>query len=366
MIIHGLLGTLTGLLFGFVIQRGRFDIAAGFQSFYLRREEEQLKSYVLAVVVQAAIIWMLVKSGVSALPAMPFYGPAAVVGGLVFGAGMALTGSGAAGIWSRVGQGLADGLITVLGFALGAAAATNGLFSGAVKSIQMLHSQRLTTMYDVLGVGFGTAVSFAAVLAAWWFSFSYTRACNCAGVQPHHKDSLFPGLKGQELSLELILELLFKRTWSWVATGAAMGLAAGIAWFTAAHSKVAGGLEVTSGTAGLLRYIVGTGSVPSWSAFLVLGIPVGALVGARLAGEQKLAEVSPKTNLRSLGGGLLMGIGAVTALGDDIASGLTGTAFFSLNGMVATIFMFGGAWAASYGLSMLDQIRVPGSGNQRK
>jgi uncharacterized protein len=366
VIIHGLLGALTGLLFGFVIQRGRFDMAAGFQSFYLRREQDQLKSYVLAVVVQAVIIFLLVRSGVAAVPSMPFHGPAAVVGGLVFGAGMALTGSGAAGIWTRLGQGLADGLITVLGFALGAAAATTGIAATVVQHLQTVQTIRFTTIYDVLQVGFGTAVSFAAVLSAWWFSFSYARSCQCSNMKPHHKDSLFPGLAGQELSFDLIMELIFKRTWSWVATGAAMGLATGLAWFTAAHSKVAGGLEVTTGTAGLLRYIVGGGTVPSWSAFLVLGIPLGALVGARMAGEQKAAEISPRTLLRGLGGGLLMGMGAVTALGDDIASGLTGTAFFSLNGMIATVFMFAGAWAVSYGLSMLDTIRVPGDGRPQK
>jgi uncharacterized protein len=344
----GMLGLLTGLIFGFVMQRGRFDMAAGFQAFYTRRDMTQLKSYVLAVIIQAAALYALVRLGIAQMPEQSYYWMAAVMGGMLFGAGMALAGSGAAGIWTRAGQGAVDALVTVTGFAIGAAAARGGMLSAMVRDLHSVSAQ-IGTLYEMLDVGFGTAVSFAALLAMWWFSLSYRAQCACS---PGSKsmlamENLFPNLPRENLDGRTLLELLLRRPWSWVGTGVTMGIVASLAWLTAAISSARGGLEMTTGTAGILRYITGGGATPAWHLMLVLGVPLGACLAARAAREYRLSNRGPRETLQAMAGGLMMGVGGVICMGDDIASGLTGTAVFSLTGITATAFMFMGAWVAN-------------------
>lgn len=250
MLFVGMLGLVTGLIFGFVVQRGRFDVAAGVQALHQRRDASGLKAYVLAVVIQAAAIYMLVRADVAEVPAQPYYWLAAVMGGLIFGGGMALTGSGAAGIWSRTGQGAMDAVITVLGFAIGAAAAKSGFLAGLVRDVQSIQAEA-GTLYTLMDVGFGTAVSFAALLAMWWFTLSYRAECSCKAENTEmlSAKNLFPNVDVTRLDGEMLMEIVLRRPWSWIATGITMGAVASVAWYTAAHSAAKGGLEMTTGTA---------------------------------------------------------------------------------------------------------------------
>lgn len=86
-------GALTGLIFGFLLQRGgvtRFDVILGQ---FLLRDFTMLKVMVSAVVVGGAGIWGLRAAGVElALHVKATVLLTNAVGGLVFGVGMALLG----------------------------------------------------------------------------------------------------------------------------------------------------------------------------------------------------------------------------------------------------------------------------------
>ena len=153
--------------------RGRGLAAPSYSIVCRRISRPTLRSYVLAVVIQSVAVYAFVRTGVAEVPTQPFYWLAAVMGGLICGGGMALTGRGAA-------------------------SAASGAVAPLVREIHTIYA-KVGTVYSLLDVGFGTAVSFAGVLAMWWFSLSYRTDCNCNEQNKSllAPENLFPGIHGR-------------------------------------------------------------------------------------------------------------------------------------------------------------------------
>lgn len=133
------------------------------------------------------------------------------------------------------------------------------------------------------------------------------------------------------------------------ASGATTGLAA-----VAAHTVAPAATEANS----YFGYMFEDGANPldSWIAWQLLGVAIGALVGAISAGRFRWTIDGPNrlTSAKRLGlalvGGMIAGLGARIALGCTSGLGLSGSATLATAGFLFLIGFF--ATGAAFGLFM--------------
>ena len=77
---------------------------------------------------------------------------------------------------------------------------------------------------------------------------------------------------------------------------------------------------------------------------LLLGVPVGALIGAVTNGDFRWKLPPGWSLVKIFAGGLLMGAAALVADGCNITQGLTNSATLSVGSLVAFASMGAGAW----------------------
>ena len=144
-------------------------------------------------------------------------------------------------------------------------------------------------------------------------------------------------------------EKIFKRGWGWLPTGIVIGLVGTLAFYT---STLAGRSYPLGITAGWIQWIkMGLPAVDAsvnWIAWLVIGIIVGALVAALIAGELKFRMPSWGMILQTFIGGLLMGFGAVCSGGCNVTHILSGVPQLAISSLVATVAIVLGAWLTAY------------------
>ena len=85
----------------------------------------------------------------------------------------------------------------------------------------------------------------------------------------------------------------------------------------------------------------------NWGTLLVIGILVGSFVAAKASGEFRVRVPSAEIAKRSVGGGILMGVGAVLAGGCTVGNGMVNTGLFSWQGWISLAAMALGAGLAA-------------------
>ena len=136
--------------------------------------------------------------------------------------------------------------------------------------------------------------------------------------------------------------------WPWPATGSALGLLGVLAWVSGAHAGWSWGLSITGPTRSLLEAALwGSADVLNWGTAMVVGIPLGTWLSARLRGPVTWRAPAPSELPRRFLGGLLMGSGGTLAAGCNIGNALTGLSILAVNSLIATAgIAAGGALAA--------------------
>jgi hypothetical protein len=288
--------------------RGAVCFNRGVRRAAVARDPVVLHVFTLAVAVQLLVLPGLDHAGVAPLQAnldagAPRLLPAAqVVGGAVFGAGMALAGGCMTGVLWKAGAGSIATAIAVAGFAIGELVA-RGALRPLLDSLDDLARPSQGTLHGVLGVGYAPA---ALVLG------------------------------GVALAL-LLRRRPAERT---VATGVGLGGLAALAWLAAEAAGHGYGLGFT-GAADATRNAIAAGA---WDTLpLALFVALGLLAGAAVATRGPLRVPDAARAGRGLAGGVLMGIGANAAHGCNIGHGLTGVALLSLGSLLATLAMAGSA-----------------------
>lgn len=92
LLIIAALGLAVGLPFGYALQRGRFCMNSAFRDIVLAKDLTLVRAYVLALLTQMIGVHALAEAGWIALVRPPFWWQAALIGGFIFGWGMALSG----------------------------------------------------------------------------------------------------------------------------------------------------------------------------------------------------------------------------------------------------------------------------------
>jgi len=86
------LGLMVGLLFGYALQRGRFCMNSAFRDILVARDLTLLRAYLLALLIQMVGVRAMSTLGWFALGVVPFFWGATLLGGFIFGLGMAFSG----------------------------------------------------------------------------------------------------------------------------------------------------------------------------------------------------------------------------------------------------------------------------------
>ncbi len=341
-IIIIIVGILIGAIFGFVLQRGRMCMNSAFRDIILLKEYKLAKAVVIALLVcMIGFGIMVLTSIVPGLSPKPLTLLGSITGGVIFGMGMVLAGGCASGTTYRVGEGMVGSLIALLGFCIGLIVAKFGLLSQltvALQSTPIVNADKTPiTLFGpftpILMVIIG-AVGFAAVTYFW--------------ILPAIKEK--KEKKGEEV-FDLKTKI-FKNGWPWYTTGILVGIVNIIAWPVAFY--VAGKNYPLGISGGWLSnaqgVLTGAALIPyMWFGLIVIGIIVGAFVGAIIAGEFKIrAPKDGKILLQQLIGGIVMGIGAIIAMGCNIGNLLSGVPQFSLGGIVVSLGIVLGCWIMAY------------------
>jgi uncharacterized membrane protein YedE/YeeE len=340
-------GFLIGGLLGAVVQRSKFCIAAACHNIVTTYDLTQTRAYAMALFVAIPATQLLYGSGTvdifrSAYIASPFTWLSYIVGGFIFGVGIVYGGGCASRVLVRAGEGNLGGLVSVLAFILSSGATLWGLTAKVRvdyfdKLTLNMKDQYLPHMIGDLPVWVTVLVIEAALLIF---------------MLKGPKDSEWRGVK-------------------WPLAGAAIGVIVALAWWVngAAFNAMPNvdsfsftgpddptllqawrpkSLTFALADAETFRYIIlWTGETINFAVATVLGVVAGSLVSALITGTFNWVAPPLQQFKYNLAGGLLMGFGAVLAMGCNIGQGLSGISTLSLGSILTMSFIFVGAIAGA-------------------
>lgn len=316
-------GALVGVLFGFFAQRSRFCLRAAVIEFWRGQFAEKLSVWLLAfasavIGVQALILagWLDVSDARQLAARGSLSG--ALIGGLVFGAGMIMTRGCASRLLVLSANGNLRALLSGLVFAVTAQAALSGSLAPLREAI-----------------------------AGWWTidGGSARHLLERLGGRP--LDGLALGLLW--LTVAVIFSLRSgNRPWMWVG-GVGSGLAIALAWWfshavaRASFDPVAiQGLTFSGPSAEWLMRVLATPSRPfGFDAGMLPGVFVGSALGAWVGREFQVEGFRDGYSMaRYILGAVCMGFGSMLAGGCAVGAGMTGGSIFALTAWLALAGMW--------------------------
>ena len=319
-------GAAVGLLFGFFAQRSNFCLRAAVIEFARGRPGEKLAVWLLAfsaavVTLQVALLagWADISSTRQLAARGSLSG--AMVGGLLFGAGMIMTRGCASRLLVLSATGNLRALLSGLIFAVTAQAAFGGVLSPLRVEISSWWTVEGGSARDLLAVahlhrGAGLAFGVLWLAAALWYAF-----------RSRHD------------------------AWKWIG-GLGAGVAVALAWmFTA--SVAASSFQVVpiqgvtfSGPSAewLMRVVASPGAPIGFDFGLLPAVFAGSFLGAATGRSLHLEGFKDGYSMRRyIAGAMAMGFGAMLAGGCAVGAGVSGGAIFSLTAWTALACMWIGA-----------------------
>lgn len=315
-----------GLLFGFFAQRSRFCLRAATLEFWHGRFGEKLAVWLLAfssavVAVQALILLHALDVSTARQLATRGSLSGAIVGGLMFGAGMVMT------------RGCASRLLV-----LSANGNLRALLSGLIFAV---------TAQAALG---GVLAPLRHEISSWWTVEGGAARDLLALTHLGHTGGLAVGLVWFAAALYFALRS-DRSLWKWVG-GMGTGLAVAAGWW-ATHligsqsfdTVQVQGLTFSGPSAEWLMRVLASPAPPIGFDFgLLPGVFAGSLLGALLGRDFKLEGFKDGYSMRRyIAGAMLMGFGSMLAGGCAVGAGMTGGAIFALTAWLALLGMWAGA-----------------------
>lgn len=338
-------GVLIGVLFGFVLQRGRYCMNSAFRDVVFINDYTLFRSYLLALII--AII------GANLLEDFGFMGDglrrqslnivANMVGGYIFGLGIVMAGGCGSGIIYRIGEGYTSALVATLGFGSSLVATYHGPLKPVMEFLKSFKisigrgDDAITNpaLWDIAG-GQSMKWIVIAILAAIIIPFVLKGKPFAKGPKKGYPWSL----TGALLGFILILALWASNYWGGQTRGLSAAGPTAEAFLALIMANSMSKFDPMFDFWGIFK---GT-----WSALYILGIPLGAYLSAKGLGEFKVQAPPANELLRVFLGSLIMGFGAATAGGCTVGHALTGLSSLALSSIVATIFIVLGNWTMVY------------------
>lgn len=346
-----------GAVFGAVLQRSRFCFLCHTRDFLEQNDPRGVLSILLALAV--GIVGYLVVFGAwmpvpvaDRLPPTAHVGPVSpvlAVAALVFGIGMAISGSCISAQFYRLGEGSPTAPFALIGTAAGFAlgfATWNSLY------LDFISGSPVVWLPHRFGYAGTIAISFVALAALAFLALKRSKFRTAA-------------TRGDKLTVERVACAVFATRWpAWVG-GLLVGVISAVAYLRVAPLGVTAELGSLARTAAdkfaLLPSTLygldgfrGCATVVKQVLLSDNGVFVGGLVLASFATALASGEFKPRAPKldeiwRGLLGGVLMGWGAMTALGCTVGVLLSGIHAGALSGWVFLIFCFAGVAGGLWG-----------------
>ena len=164
-----LLGALTGLVFGFLLQKGGVTQYNVIVNQFRFKDFTVLKTMLTAIVVGAIGIYAMLQFGmIKGLMVKPAELAMNIGGGLIFGVGMALLGYCPGTALAAIGHGSRDAIVGVIGGLAGAAAYTEA-YPLVARTVEPIAKFGRITFPEVVHVSPWVLIFGLAVIAAGLF-----------------------------------------------------------------------------------------------------------------------------------------------------------------------------------------------------
>lgn len=325
---------VAGLVFGAVVQRTHFCTMGAIADLVLFGDGRRMRAWLLAIAVALLGSQVLSSAGVIDLSGS-FYRTSdilwagALLGGLMFGFGMTLTGGCTSRNVVRLGAGNLKSLVVLLVVAVTAYMTMNGLFALARVRLEMIGA--LTSedqgIPSMLGLDGPPALILAFVIAAAVAAFCF-------------KDGKFRA-SGKDITAGLVLGALIPLGW----------LITGVLGADDFEPEPLASFAFVAPIARGLIYLMTYPSAPiSFGIAAMGGVLAGGFLAARFTGDFRIEGFSGLDDLtRHLIGAVLMGVGGGLGLGCTIGQGMTGLSTLALGSVLTTLsIMAGGVLGVRY------------------
>jgi hypothetical protein len=333
--LAALVGLAGGIVLGLAARLGEFCTLGAIESAGWGGDQKRLRLW--GVVLGTAILGTQIgaATGLIDLSATIYYSfawnpLASILGGLVFGYGMAMAGNCGFGALVRFGGGDLRSLVVVVVMGIFSFIALSGPLA-PLRTV--LFPQPEATRYSgiahdigaLTGVpGLAIAGAIAGMFLLWAVSYAPLRAK--------------PRMLIWGVAAGLAVVWCFAGT-SWIAEASLGAVAVEGPSFTAPVGRTL--IFLMTSTAGGVTFSVGA----------VIGVMLGALGGSVIRGLFKWeACEDPRELGRQVGGAVLMGIGGVVAMGCSVGQGVSAFAALAWSGPVTLVAISAGAY---FGLRQL-------------
>ena len=333
-------GLMCGIVLGAAARHYRFCTLTALERHWYADDSLGLRSWVLAATVaiastQLAIYFNLIELDESFYLTPRFSLIGSVLGGTLFGIGMALVGTCGFGALVRIGGGSMQSLVVVVGLGLAALSTQRGLLSiprenfiePLALDLSSFSSQSIPTLISVIS-GFPlywpTTLLIVLLLLFWVFK-----------------------------------QAAFRKNRSSIVSGIIIGSCVTVGWYaTYTLSQISyEPVQIESASfvlppGQLVQSIITTAApLPDYGVGMVVGVVIGALLVALWHKDIRWEACDDARELgRHLGGALLMGVGGVLAAGCTIGQGVTAMSVLAVSAPLVFISI---CFGARIGLSWL-------------
>lgn len=325
-----LIGAVGGLMLGLAARLGRFCTLGMIEDAHYGQDRGRLWMWLTALgtalmVNFGAAALGLIDLSATLLLSNTYSIPGAILGGLLFGYGMAQAGNCGYGVLARVGGGDFRALVIAIVMGVSASAA----------------------VFGILG-GFRTA--FFPIVPAAPEPSSLAHAAERITGLSHSTIGLALGALALGLSIRLQTSGQRLRRVGW-------GIVAGLAissGFLGTYWVATKGFDVwpvvshsfTAPIGETIHYAMfSSGLVPKFGIGSVLGVILGGAIGSLIQdGFRWEACEDPRELRRQIAGGVAMGLGAVLAAGCSVGQGLSALSLLSMTAPIVAASIWIGAW----------------------
>lgn len=339
-------GFVVGALFGALVFRFNFCTMGALSDIANLGDWRRMRAWVMAAAVGLLGAQALDWAGVVPLARSMYLAPTLgwagnLLGGLMFGFGMVMAGGCASRNLARAGGGDLRALMTLLVVGISAYAAIGGIVGPLRAALERTTALALPLPTQSLG----DALARLAGSAPAGTRLAVGLVIGVVALAWCLKDREFRGSADHVLSGAGIGLLVVA---GWALTGLAFDDLADrpVAPISLTYVRPTGDTIEW-----LARYTAAP--VPGFGVASVLGALAGAAAAALAKGRFRLATFSDTSDtLRNLGGGVLMGVGGVLALGCTVGQAITGISTLALGSFLTFAAIVAGA---IYGLKTLER-----------
>lgn len=330
--LSAIIGAIGGLVLGLAARRGRFCTLGAIEDHLYGDNDHRLRMWGVAIGTAMMATFLIGAAGWIDLPAVAYLAPGwnpigHLLGGALFGVGMALAGNCGFGALARLGGGDLRSFVIVLVMGISAFV----VMSGPLAQIRLwLFPPDLITTPGPSG-----------------FAHAFGQATG-----------LPPAILGAAVALGVLAISLgssaFRAERYMIAWGAAVGLAVTFGWVgsTWLADRSFGGISVQSYTFAaplgdtILYAMTASGMPISFAVGSVIGVWSGACLGSLSKGHFRWEACDdPRELRRQIFGAMLMGGGAVLAMGCTVGQGLSAISVLSFGAPLTLIGIYLGVAA---------------------